>query len=289
MIYEKYLPQEMAMWLEGRKEITDVTLIAGKNMFVVRRGIIEESNFPVTRAALNLIVERMCRGSVYASQGTIKRGYITIDGGSRVGVVGSCVTDESGKVTHMRDIIAINIRIAREIVGAADGIMGYIKEGTRVYNSLLIAPPSRGKTTILRDAARQLGDVMKCAIADERSEIAGCEGGRVNCDVGKYTVVADGCPKKEGMMMLLRSMAPEVILTDEIGGEEDEEAIVSLMNVGVKIICTAHGYDEGDVMRRRGIRLLMEKGVFERLIVLSSIGAIGEVKKVIDVRRNEKW
>ena len=284
MELEKYLTKEMTDWIEQAKGgVTDITLTAGRNMFAIINGQNRESSIFVSKNALAIVVEKMCRGSLYANQGTLKEGYITLDNGLRVGAVGSTVSDDNGKITHLRDITSINIRIAREIKGAADRIMPYIMANGRVYNTLIISPPSRGKTTILRDAARQCGNVLRCGIVDERSEIAGVSSGKISNDIGKYSFVIDACPKPEGISMMLRSMAPEVIFTDEIGGTGDEEAIGKMMNAGVKIVCTAHGYDEKDVMRRRAIKALFFKNVFERVIVLSSSGTVGSIAKVIKV------
>lgn len=280
MNFEKYLTKEAAEWIEKMGGgVTDVTLSAGRNLFATVRGKIEESDILITKNSLALTVEKMCRGSVFASQSTLRQGYITLEGGARVGAVGTAVCSDDGKITHLRDITSINIRFSREIKGAADKIMPHILAGRRVFNTLIISPPSRGKTTILRDAARQCGNVVRCGIVDERREIAGALGEQN--DIGKYSFVIDSCSKKDGIMILLRSMAPEVIFTDEIGGDGDEEAIGRMMNAGVKIVCTAHGYDERDVMRRRAIKLLFYKNVFERVVVLSSIGSVGGVQKVI--------
>lgn len=280
MDYERYLTGEMSAWIKPfGSSVSDITIIAGKNLFVLADGVIFQSEIFVTRGTIDKIVEKMCRGSVYANQSTLRHGYITLDGGDRVGAVGSVVADENGKVTHMREITALNIRISREIKGAADKAMPHILQGGRIFNTLIISPPSRGKTTILRDAARQCGDKMRCGIVDERCEIAGQRGER---DVGKYTSVINSCSKGEGMMMLLRSMAPSAVFTDEIGSEEDEDAMLKMLNAGIKTVCTAHGYDERDIMRRNGLKRLYDEGVFEKIIVLSASGKIGSIEKVID-------
>lgn len=282
MNYKKYLTEEMNAWLSPLGDsLSDITLISERNLFAAVNGEIKESGIFVSRELLSLTVDKMCRGSIFANQSTLKKGFITLEGGHRVGVCGSAVLSEDGFVSHMRGITALNIRISREIKGCADYVMPYIMEKGRIYNTLIIAPPSRGKTTLLRDAARQCGNSVKCAVADERGEIAGSTGGKITNDVGKYTSVLDGCPKGEGIMMLLRSMAPSVIFTDEIGSGEDEQAILGIMNAGVKIVCTCHGYDEKDILRRPALKSLAEKSVFERIIILSSKGKIGSIEKVI--------
>ena len=116
---------------------------------------------------------------------------------------------------------------------------------------------------------------------DERSEIADCRGGVPGNDIGKFTSVLDGAPKAEGMRILLRTMAPDVIVTDETGSEKEEAAIEGIINCGVKIITTAHGYSEKDVRKKKYLGTLLENGAFESIIVLSSRKGAGTVEKII--------
>ena len=213
-------------------------------------------------------------------QQNLAKGYITLSGGHRVGVCGKCVC-ENGKVTHMTDISAICVRLSRGIIGAADEIMEYVMYEDRIYNTLLISPAGCGKTTMLRDIARQIGQAHKVCIADERGEIAACYNGVPTHDVGRFTAVMDAVPKGEGITMLLRTMSPEVIVTDETGSEAEERAIGELINCGIKIITTAHGYSERDVMRRRYIRNIINDGVFERIIVLGKLRDGIKIEKII--------
>lgn len=276
MNIEKYLPRDMCSWIEKNAfNAGNITLIRKKNMFVTENDAIVESPFFVTETILENIVNLMCKGSIYANQHTLKDGYIPLEEGCRAGITGTCIT-ENGKVNYMRNITAVNIRICREVTGCADGIMPYIKANGRIYNTLIISPPSAGKTTVLRDIARQLGNFSRVGIIDERGEIA------KNKDVGKYTFVMEECEKSSAILMMLRSMSPNVIITDEIGTERDEEALETLLNAGVKMICTAHGYDEKDIMRRRVFKRLIEGKVFERLIVLSARNGPGTVENIIN-------
>lgn len=279
MNYEKYLPKDFCDWLRlYAADASDITLILNRNMFISCKGSIKQSPCMTTEEILAKVLNKLCNGSIYANQGTLKKGYITIDGGSRVGVTGTAVTDDDGKVVYMRDITSINIRIKRNVLGAADGIMQHIAIGNTIYNTLIIGPPSSGKTTALQDIARQLGNRFKVGIADERSEIA------QDGDMGKHTFYLKGASKNEAITMLLRSMAPQVIITDEIGTIEDEIALEKLINAGVKVICSAHGFDESDLARRPVFKSLFENGVFERIIVLSDRLGYGTAEKIIDTR-----
>lgn len=264
----------------GTKDMQEVRIIAEKNASVIKRGILMDSGVKVTGEELKKIVNSMCRGSLYAMQQNLTKGYITLSGGHRVGVCGKCVL-ENEKITHMSDISAICIRLSRSIIGVADSIMEYVMYQDRIYNTLIISPAGCGKTTLLRDIARQIGSSHKVCIADERSEIAACRNGIPSHDVGRFTAVMDAVPKGEGITMLLRTMSPEVIITDETGSEAEERAISELINSGVKIITTAHGYSERDVMRRRYIRKIIEDGVFERIIVLGKLRGDIKVEKII--------
>lgn len=277
MNLKKYLPQNLCSWLEiYGKNATDITLIAEKNMFISEKGAIKEAPYTISKEELSNIVVRMCKGSIYANQNTLKDGYIALEEGFRVGVTGTCVYSEDGKIAYMRDITAINIRVARNIPSAAAKVISAITDGTVIHNTLIISPPGAGKTTMLRDIAKSLGDMFRIGIVDERSEIA------FGANLGKYSVVTDKCNKHDGILMLLRSMAPSAVLTDEIGSSEDEAALEKLVNAGVKIICTAHGYDEKDAARRKTIGNMLKEGVFDRVIVLSSKNGPGTVEKIIN-------
>lgn len=161
---------------------------------------------------------------------------------------------------------------------------------SEVYNTLIISPPQCGKTTLLRDITRVLSNGVKemdqkgikVGLIDERSEIAACHKGLPQFDIGIRTDILDRCPKSIGMIMMVRSMSPQVIVTDEIGGEGDKDAIVSILNAGVKIIATAHGFNISELKAGEKFWGLIEDKVFERYIVLSNINGPGTVEEIID-------
>ncbi len=278
----QHLPPALTetLLIMGTKDMQEIRIAAEKNASVVKRGILMDSGVFVSHEELRKIINSMCRGSLYAMQQNLAKGYITLSGGHRVGVCGKCVC-ENGVVTHLTDISSICIRISRSIIGAADSVMEYIMYQNRIYNTLLISPAGCGKTTMLRDIARQIGSSHKVCIADERSEIAACRNGIPTHDVGRFTSVMDAVPKGDGIMMLLRTMSPDVIITDETGSESEEKAIGEIINCGVKIITTAHGYSDRDVLRRRYIRNIIEDGVFERIIVLGKLHGNIKIEKII--------
>lgn len=223
------------------------------------------------------LLERVVKSSIYSVNEEIKNGYITIEGGHRAGIVGTAVT-ENGEVSFIRNISAMNIRLANEIIGAADKVINNIC-GNGLKNTLIISPPGAGKTTLLRDIARSLSyKGYSVAIADERSEIAAMCDGQSSFDLGNKTTVLEDCPKVAAMPMLLRSMSPEVIITDEIGTEIDSSAIRSIINSGVCVIASVHGRDTKQIRKRKNINELLD--MFNVTITLSKRNGVGTIEEV---------
>ncbi len=219
---------------------------------------------------------RMCQNSLYARQEELKNGFVTLPGGHRAGFCGRTVV-ENGKVRILTDISSINLRVAHEILGAADKVLPSLLHGNDIYNTLIVSPPAAGKTTLLRDIARQLGSRaygFRVGIADERGEIAAMYRGVPQNDVGIFTDVYDGCPKAEGMQMLLRGMSPRVVITDELGSEEDEMAVRALSHAGVRVICSLHGTGREDALARPGIGELLRAGIFKKVVTLGGTGKV---------------
>lgn len=247
-----------------------------------------EQPYIISKDEITRTFQLICQGSVYALEEELKNGYLTLPGGHRVGLVGKAVM-EGGKVKTLRNISGFNIRIARAVPGAADKVLPYlVKQNGLVYSTLIVSPPKAGKTTLLRDIVRQLSTGMpplkgmKVGLVDERSEIACCYCGVPQKDVGIRTDVLDGCPKAQGIIMLIRSMSPQIVATDEIGRQEDILAIEESLNAGVSIMTTVHGKDIEDIMKRPAIRRLIRYGFFERFVILGFSSGVGTVESIID-------
>ena len=237
----------------------------------------------MTPVELESLVNHICRYSLYAYEEELRQGYITVEGGHRGGIAGQAVQQECGTIRTVKNISFINIRIAHEIKGAADGIIKNMYKNGRLQNALIISPPGCGKTTLLRDLIRQVSDGnpygkgMSVGVIDERSELAGSVRGVPQLDVGMRTDVMDACPKKYGMMMLLRSMSPRVIAIDELGSEEEFACLKSAASCGCGILATVHGENLNGVERRFGVEKEVWRRLFDRCLVLKKETLTGRI------------
>lgn len=228
---------------------------------------------PVEPEELEQLVEIASRASVHAVLEQIRRGYLTVAGGHRIGLCGTAVM-EGGGIHALRSLSSANLRIARQVPGAARPVLGALCPGGRLESTLILAPPGQGKTTLLRDIIRRVSEGEGClplrvAVADERGEVAALYGGRPQLDVGRRTDVAEGCPKDQGLMLLLRAMNPQVLAVDEITAPEDAAALRTAAGCGVTLLATAHGAGREDLTRRPLYRGLLEEGMFRRLVEIT--------------------
>lgn len=247
--------------------------------------------YRVTTEDIAKTLHLISKSSIYALEEELKKGFITLKGGHRVGITGKIVMD-NGQVKTMKYFSGFNIRIAREVVGVADKVLPYLINPVRdsFYHTLIISPPQCGKTTLLRDIIRQLSNGrpktkfrgVNIGVVDERSEIAGCYHGIPQKDIGIRTDVLDSCPKAEGMIMLIRAMSPRIIATDEIGREEDINALGEALNAGITVLTTVHGRDLAEISKRPLMKNLLAQQIFERYIILGRSKGVGTLEDVID-------
>jgi stage III sporulation protein AA len=295
----EFLPQDLLAKTEEIRLRHSRPLIlywAGGESYLGKRGptpSLREA-YTVTGEDLERTLELICSYSLYACEEELRGGYLTIPGGHRVGVAGRVVI-ESGSIKTISNVSSLNFRIARQILGAGEKVLPFLfdRHAGRIYHTLVISPPQGGKTTLLRDLARLISNGVgilgqggqKVGIVDERSEIAGCFQGVPQLDVGIRTDVLDACPKAEGIMMMLRSLSPQVIITDEIGRDEDVRALEDAVHVGVSVIASAHGSSLDEICRRPVLGLMLENNYFERLVFLSNSKGPGTLEMIVEGER----
>lgn len=247
----------------------------------------------VTASQIREAVEYMGSYSLYAFEEEVRRGFLTLQGGHRVGLTGQAVLENRpgsgyGQIKTLKYISFLNVRIAHEKKGCASKLLPLLQDSGKIQSTLFISPPRCGKTTILRDLIRIVSNGgpsfpgMTVGVVDERSELGACCQGIPQNDLGMRTDVLDCCPKAEGMMMLIKTMAPQVVAVDEIGSEEDFRAVEYARNCGCRLLATVHGASIEDLKEKPILKRLVEEKTFSRYVVLGSRPLPGTILEVYD-------
>lgn len=265
----------------------------GDDYFVTRNGTLTkkiEEGVLVKKNNIDKTFQLVSNYSVYAFEEEIKNGFITLKGGHRVGIGGKILYGANG-IESIRNISSLNIRIAREKLGVSDKVLNYILDDPKtIHNTLIISSPQCGKTTLLRDLIRSLSNGSsslgnkgcKIGVIDERSELAGMYNGIPQHNIGLRTDVLDGCNKKDGTIILLRSMSPDIIAMDEIGNISDVESIHESLKAGVKVIATVHGDTLQDLLSKKSLSILIKEKTFKRYIFLDNSKGVGTIKDIVE-------
>lgn len=279
-LLEQYFPpdlqQSILQYKDTFSSLKEIRCRCNQPLFLTYSSQKEQVAYDcITKQHIQYLMSRMSQGSIYAWEEEFRSGYFTLPGGFRVGIVGKGVL-EHGRIRTLKEISCLNFRIVRAIYGAADLLMPWVYQRGKVLNCLIVSPPGGGKTSLLRDLIRQLSNGIPSlalpgctvGVVDERSELAGSVAGIAQLDVGCRTDLLDGCPKGEGIRMLLRAMAPQVIAVDEIGTEEDAYALEAATQSGVAIMATAHGDSMESLQQHPVMRKLIQRHYFQRIVFL---------------------
>jgi len=238
----------------------------------------------VSKSMIDNFISRASENSIYACNDNIVNGYLTLKHGIRVGLCGNVVTD-NGKVVTLKEFQAVNIRIPHLIRNCSVPAYDYIVKDDYINNTLIISAPGSGKTTFLKDLVYQLynrGISKNVLIADERNEICSVVNGEPSENLGSFCDVYSNCSKKFAFKNGIRSMRPDVIITDELDLDNDLDCLLEAMNCGVKVIATIHASDISQLRRKKGFEYILENKFFNRFIVLKDTKGPGTLTNIYD-------
>lgn len=236
----------------------------------------------ITAEDIDYTYKTALRNTIYSFKREISQGYIITEGGNRVGFCGTAVLDEYGKNETLKNISSISIRIAREAIGSSNELIDKLHLNEELKNVLILGPPSSGKTTLLRDLCRQIGNEKRISLIDNKNEISASFKAASQNDIGNFTDVFDSYSKYYGILSAVKIMSPQLIICDEIGTKDDLEALDYAINSGVNIIATMHSNDIDDAYKKPYMKNLFSRNAFDYIVVLGTNESLG---KIVTIRK----
>ena len=231
----------------------------------------------VSAAQLQEVLLKLCEYSVYSHQDELVRGYLTASGGLRVGLCGTAVMKD-GRAVNITHISTLSFRVPREVIGCGRTLLSLIRP---LSGALICGAPCSGKTTLIRDMARELSYPYRVSVMDERGELAGSSSDGFGYDMGLCDVY-DGMPKGEAILCAVRSMAPDVIVCDELGSADDVASVRYALRCGAACIATVHAASLEDLRSRPVMRALLSAGAFRYLVFLSDRRFSGRISRIYE-------
>ncbi len=271
---KKLLRNEMVIATEKFSDISEIRVRCDKNLVVYTFGGRYVLDYIARREDIDYILKIATSRSLYAFEESVKSGFISFEGGIRIGLAGEAVLD-NGKLRVIKNINAIVIRVAKSVQTLPIEVFPIIDN---FDNTLILSPPFLGKTTILREMTRRLSnkgnDIL---VIDERNELSATISGVQNLDLGANTDVMVGVPKVNCYEGAVRTMSPDIIVTDEIFGEKEVDCIIDAVRSGIKIMATAHG-DNIDKFLKNKVYSPLKDIVSNYLLLGDSVGKVKEVR-----------
>lgn len=272
---KEYLPDSwlaalMALSPVVRDDVQEIRIRLDQPvMLSLPSGCRQLGDFVCNRQQLQDCFLRFCQQAVYAHEWELSQGFLAVPGGIRVGVAGRAIL-ESGRVRGMRDVTSLCVRLPRRVTGCGALLADYVTAQGYLANTLVVGPPSSGKTTLLRDLAAQLSRRYRVTVVDERGELSGLST-LPGCEV------LVGYPKSTGVRQAVRCLAPEVVLFDELGTAEEVAAVADCAHAGVTVVTTLHGRNPTELSCQPLVRSLLRRRVFARWVFLTGRESPGRI------------